>query len=42
MNLAGLIGRLPGFADEASLDEKIDQVVENLLGDTGIDYATRA
>jgi len=41
MNLAGLIGRLPGFADEASLDEKVDQVVENLLGDTGIDYRTQ-
>ena len=38
MNLAGLIGRLPGFADEASLDEKVDQVVQNLLSDTGIDY----
>src|SRR5918997_5736996 len=36
MNLGGLIGRLPGFADEASLDEKVDQVVENLLGSTGI------
>jgi hypothetical protein len=38
MNLAELIGRLPGFADEASLDEKIDQVAQNLLGGTGIDY----
>ena len=38
MNLAGLIGRLPGFADDASLDEKVDQVVQNLLGSTGIDY----
>jgi hypothetical protein len=38
MNLAGLIGRLPGFADEASLDEKVDQVVQNLLGPTGLDY----
>lgn len=40
MNLSGLIGRLPGFADEASLDEKVDQVVENLLGSTelGLDY----
>ena len=36
MNLGGLIGRLPGFADEASLDEKVDQVVENLLGATGL------
>ncbi|MGH2401118.1 MAG: DUF3352 domain-containing protein, partial [Candidatus Limnocylindria bacterium] len=40
MNLGGLIGRLPGFADEASLDDKVDQVVQNLLGatDLGIDY----
>lgn len=38
MNLAGLIGRLPGFADDASLDEKIDQVVQNVLSGTGIDY----
>lgn len=38
MNLAGLIGRLPGFADEASLDEKVDQVAQNLLAETGIDY----
>ena len=40
MNLAELIGRLPGFADDASLDEKIDQVAQNLLGGTGIDYRT--
>jgi Protein of unknown function (DUF3352) len=38
MNLGGLIGRLPGFADDASLDEKVDQVVQNLLTGTGIDY----
>jgi hypothetical protein len=38
MNLAELIGRLPGFADDASLDEKIDQVVQNLLSGSGIDY----
>jgi hypothetical protein len=40
MNLGGLIGRLPGFADDASLDEKIDQVAQNLLGssDLGLDY----
>ncbi len=38
MNLSELIGRLPGFADDASLDEKVDQVVQNLLSDTGIDY----
>jgi hypothetical protein len=38
MNLSGLIGRLPGFADDAALDDKIDQVVQNLLSMTGIDY----
>ncbi len=38
MNLSGLISRLPGFADEAALDDKIDQVVQNLLSMTGIDY----
>jgi hypothetical protein len=38
MNLSELIGRLPGFADDASLDEKVDQVVQNLLSGTGIDY----
>lgn len=38
MNLANLIGRLPGFADEASLDAKVDQIVQNLLVGSGIDY----
>jgi Protein of unknown function (DUF3352) len=38
MNLGELIGRFPGFADDASLDEKVDQVVQNLLAGTGIDY----
>jgi len=38
MNLGGLIGRLPGFADDASLDEKVDQVVQNLIGGAGLDY----
>ena len=41
MNLGGLIGRLPGFADEASLDEKVDQVVQNLLGSSGLDLDYR-
>jgi hypothetical protein len=39
LNLAGLIGRLPGFADSASLDEKVDQIIATILGDSGIDYA---
>ena len=38
LNLEELIGRLPGFADEASLDAKVDQIIGNLLGGTGIDY----
>lgn len=38
MNLSNLMGRLPGFADEASLDEKVDQIVQNLLTGSGIDY----
>jgi hypothetical protein len=38
MNLSALIGRLPGFADEAALGDKIDQVVQNLLAVTGLDY----
>lgn len=41
MNLGGLIGRLPGFADEASLDDKVDQVVQNLLGASGLDLDYR-
>lgn len=41
MNLSGLIGRLPGFADEASLDEKVDQVVQNLLIGSGVDYRSQ-
>lgn len=38
MNLAELIGRFPGFADDATLDDKVDQVVQNLLAGAGIDY----
>ena len=38
MNLAGLLGRIPGFEDTSTLDEKIDQVAQNLLADTGLDY----
>jgi Protein of unknown function (DUF3352) len=39
-NLSGLIGRLPGFADEATLDEKVDQIVQNLVSGVGVDYRT--
>lgn len=38
MNLAELIGRIPGFEDTSTLDEKIDQIAENLLSGSGIDY----
>lgn len=38
MNLAELIGRFPGFADDASLDDKVDQIVQNLLADAEVDY----
>ncbi len=39
MNLAGLIGRLPGFADAAALDQKVDEIIGNLFSGAGIDYA---
>ncbi len=39
MNLYGLIGRLPGFADPATLEQKIHDVAQRLLAQTGIDYA---
>jgi hypothetical protein len=38
MRLGALIGRLPGFEDASRLDEKIDEVAQNLLGSAGIDY----
>jgi len=38
MNLSEVIGRFPGFADDATLDDKVDQIVQNLLADAGIDY----
>jgi len=39
MNLYGLIGRLPGFADPATLEQKIHDVAQRLIGQMGIDYA---
>jgi hypothetical protein len=39
MNLFGLIGRLRGFGDPATLEAKIDEVAGRLLGQAGIDYA---
>jgi len=41
MRLGDLLGRLPGFADEAALEEKIDQITQNLLAGAGIDYRER-
>lgn len=37
-NIARLASRLPGFADTSTLDEKIDELVQNLLAQSGIDY----
>lgn len=39
LNLYGLIGRLPGFADPATLEQKIHDVAQRLIGQAGIDYA---
>jgi hypothetical protein len=38
MNLNELIQRFPGFGDPASLDAKIDELLQNLLGSSGVDY----
>ncbi len=38
MNLGRLIGRLPGFGDEAALNTKIDEAVQQLLTGRGFDY----
>jgi hypothetical protein len=38
MNLLGLVGKLQGFGDPAALEGKIDEVVQRLLGEAGIDY----
>ena len=38
MNLGGLLGRLPGFGDRATLDSKIDEAVQQFLSGSGIDY----
>lgn len=38
-NLAALLGRLPGFGDQAALETKIDQIATNLLSQAGVDYA---
>jgi Protein of unknown function (DUF3352) len=38
MNLAELLGRVPGFADAAALEQKIHEIAQRLLGDAGLDY----
>lgn len=38
MSLSALIERVPGFADPASLDSKLHQLAQRLLGGIGLDY----
>lgn len=38
LNLAALLGHVPGFADPSSLDQKIHEITGRLLGEAGIDY----
>ncbi|MEX0710396.1 MAG: DUF3352 domain-containing protein [Chloroflexota bacterium] len=38
MNLFGLIGRVPGFRDPATLEQKIHDITQRVLGDLGLDY----
>ena len=38
MNLALLLGHVPGFADAANLDQKIHEIAARFLGQAGIDY----
>lgn len=38
MNLFELVRRLPGFRDSATLEQKIHDVTQRLLGDLGLDY----
>jgi hypothetical protein len=40
MNLLGLVGRLRGFRDVATVEDKIHEVAQRLFGEAGIDYAT--
>lgn len=39
MSLFGLIGRVAGFRDPATLEEKIHDITQRVLGDIGLDYA---
>jgi hypothetical protein len=38
LNLSELMGNVPGFADSASLDQKIHEITARLLGQAGLDY----
>ncbi|HEX2194672.1 MAG TPA: DUF3352 domain-containing protein [Candidatus Limnocylindria bacterium] len=38
LNLAELLGRVPGFADSAALEGKIHEITARLLSGAGIDY----
>ena len=38
MNLALMLGHVPGFADAANLDQKIHEIAARFLGQAGIDY----
>ncbi len=38
MNLLALVEHLPGFGDAATIEEKIDEVVQRQLEQTGMDY----
>lgn len=37
-SLFALIGRLQGFGDPATIEQKIDEIAQRLLGEVGIDY----
>jgi hypothetical protein len=38
LNLASLLGHVPGFADASSLDQKLHEIAGRLLGEVGFDY----
>jgi hypothetical protein len=40
LNLATMLGQVPGFEDAAALDQKINEISSRFLGEAGIDYAT--
>ncbi|HTE66558.1 MAG TPA: DUF3352 domain-containing protein, partial [Candidatus Binatia bacterium] len=38
MNLAALLGHVPGLADASRLDQKLHEIAGRLLGEAGLDY----